>query len=386
VTPSPARPRVGFDARALVFPAGGVRRYARELFSRLPALAPDIDFVAIDPPPEVDLPPGTARGPGAVALPTNLARAALALPAAVAQAHLDLFHAPAYTAPLVGRTPVVVTIHDVSYVRRPEFYAHQSGFVRQWLYRRSALRATHVITDSAFSRQEIVAAYDISLADITVAPLGVGAPFSPAGPDIAVSLPPGVRMPYVLHVGDLHPRRDLMTALRAVLTVGQRQAPGTPALQLVCAGQDHGAADALRLASADAGTENVLILPGQVSEDVLLSLYRRAVALVYPSLYEGFGLPVLEAMACGTPVVAARAGSVPEVVGDGGILVEGGDWPAMADAIETLLTDADRRRAQCERGLARAAAFSWDRTARQTLDVYRSCLLPTTGTRHTGMP
>jgi glycosyltransferase involved in cell wall biosynthesis len=374
VTRSPARPRVGFDARAIVFPAEGVRRYARELFSRLPALAPDIDFVAIDSPRGINLSAGTVRGPGAVALPTNLARSALALPVAVAQARLDLFHAPAYTAPLVGRTPVVVTIHDVSYVRRPEFYAHQSGVIRQWFYRRSASRAVHVITDSAFSEQEIVAAYGIPRARITVTPLGVGSPFSPAVADIPVSLPPGVRVPYALHVGDLHARRDLMTALRAVLNVGQRQAPGEPALQLVCAGRDYGAANALRQASTDAGAPDMLVLAGQVSEDALLGLYQRAVALVYPSLYEGFGLPVLEAMACGTPVVAARAGSLPEVVGDGGLLVAGGDWSAMADALAMLLTDADRRQAQRERGLARAADFSWDRTARQTLDVYRSCL------------
>jgi glycosyltransferase involved in cell wall biosynthesis len=374
VTRSSARPRIGFDARALVFPAGGIRRYVRELFSRLPALAPDIEFVAIDSPRGCDLIPGTVRGPEAVTLPTNLARAAVALPAVVAQARLDVFHAPAYTAPLVGRTPVVLTVHDVSYARRPEFYAHQSGVIRQWFYRRSALRAAHVITGSTFSEREIVAAYGIPPTRITVAPLGVGSPFSPAGADIAVSLPAGVRVPFALHVGDLLPRRDVMTALRAVLNVRSRQARDEPGLMLVCAGRDYGAARALRQASADAGVPDVVVLPGPVSEDVLVGLYQRAVALVYPSLYEGFGLPALEAMACGTPVVAARAGSLPEVVGDDGLLVESGDWLAMADAIVMLLTDADRRQAQRERGLARAAGFSWDRTARQTLEAYRRCL------------
>lgn len=387
MTRSAARPRVGFDARALVFPAGGVRRYARELFSRLPALAPDIDFVAIDAPAEIELPSGTLRGPVAGRLPTNLARGALALPVAVRQARVDLFHAPAYTAPLVGRTPVVVTIHDVSYVRRPEYYAHPAGFIRQWSYRRSAARATHVITDSEFSRQEIAAAYDIPPTRITVAPLGVGEPFSATAPDRAISLPAGVRIPYVLHVGDLHARRDLATALRAVLNLRQRHASqGISALQLVCAGEDHGAADALRRASAEAGASDLLVLPGRVSEDVLLSLYHQAVALVYPSLYEGFGLPVLEAMACGTPVVAARAGSVPEVAGDAGILVEGGDWSAMADALTMLSTDAGYRQGRRNRGLARAAEFSWDRTARQTLDVFRRCLQMTAVPQQTGKP
>jgi glycosyltransferase involved in cell wall biosynthesis len=368
------RPRIGFDARALAFPAGGVRRYVREIFSLLPALEPSIDFIAVDPPPGIELPPGTRSGPYCLGLPTNLARAAIALPLAVRRARLDLFHAPAYTAPLRGHTPVVLTVHDVSYARVPEFYAHRAGRVRQWFYRRSATRAARVITDSEFSRREIAAAYALPESEMAVIPLGVGAPFAPASADPAAILPSGIAPPYVLHVGDLHPRRDLVTALRAVIAVRGREIAGGSSLRLVCAGTDRGSAAALRRFGAEAAAPDALVLPGPVSEGDLVRLYQQAVALVYPSLYEGFGLPVLEAMACGLPVVAARAGSVPEVLGDAGILVDGGDWRGVADALAVLLAGPERRAALRDRGLARAADFSWERTARRTLDVYRACL------------
>ena len=375
MTEGAARWRVGFDARALVFPAGGVRRYVREVYSRLPAMAPDIECVAVDPPEGVELPPGVAAGPRARTVPTNLARASVALPLAVRAARLDLFHAPAYTAPLWGRTPVVLTIHDVSYARRPEFYAHAAGPVRQWFYRRSASRAARILTDSAFSRDEIVAAYGIPPEKIVVVPLGVGEPFRPSsGARSAAPLPAGVRPPFVLHAGDLHPRRDVATALRAVLQLRRSTLPGPLPVQFVCAGKDHGSAGALRHLAAEAGTPDALVLTGAVSEDVLVALYQGAVAFVYPSLYEGFGLPILEAMSCGLPVIAARAGSIPEVMGEAGMIVPPGDSDAMASAIAALFSDPVRRARLVADGLSRAAEFSWDRTARLTLDVCRTTL------------
>lgn len=375
MTRASTRLRVGFDARALVFPAGGVRRYVGELFSALPAIAPDIDVVAVDPPPGITLPTGTLRGPRAAVLPSNLARAAVALPRAIRRAGLDLFHAPAYTAPIAGGTPVLLTIHDVSYARRPEFYPHPSGRLRQWFYRRSAVTAARIQTDSEFSRREIVAAYGIPESRISVVPLGVGAPFTPLQ-DTRSQLSPGsgVAAPYVLHVGDLHPRRDLITALNAVIEVRRRGGAATQPLRFVCAGRDCGSADGLRAAAAAAGMTDALVMLGTVAEDQLVALYQHAIALVYPSLYEGFGLPVLEAMACGLPVVAADAGSVPEVLGAAGILVPPGDVRSIAEAVTALATQPERQALLRQQGLARASIFSWERTARATLGVYRACL------------
>lgn len=419
MTRTARRIRIGIDAGALVFPAGGVRRYVRELLAALPeaasAVSAPVEFVAVGPAPGVDVPPPVLRGPRVVTLPTNLARAALALPWAIHRARLDLFHAPAYTAPLVGQTPVVLTIHDVSYARRPEFYAYRSDRARQWFYRRSALAATCIITDSEFSKREIVAAYGIPATRISVVPLGVDAPFVPADPgripgpalDFAPfgfaqgtqgtqgregpglrtclpgdstqrtgssALPAGVRQPYVLHVGDLHPRRNVVAAARAVIEIHRHAATISTAPQLVCAGRDSGSEASLRATFEAAGFPGALRLTGPVSETELIALYQGAAAFIYPSLYEGFGLPVLEAMACGVPVVAMRAGSVPEVLGDTGILVDERNDRGLVEAITMLLANPDRAAAMGDRGLARARTFTWARTASATLDVYLECV------------
>jgi glycosyltransferase involved in cell wall biosynthesis len=235
--------------------------------------------------------------------------------------------------------------------------------------------AARIQTDSEFSRREIVGAYGIPESNISVVPLGVGKPFTPLqGERRGPPAGPGAGAPYVLHVGDLQPRRDLITALNAVIEVRRRAGAGTPRLQFVCAGKDAGSGDGLRAAAAAAGMPDALALLGSVAEDHLVTLYRNAVALVYPSRYEGFGLPVLEAMACGLPVVAADAGSVPEVLGDAGILVPPGDVRSFEEAITALRDQPERRTIMSQRGVARASLFSWERTARGVLSVYRACL------------
>ena len=140
--------------------------------------------------------------------PTNLGWAAVGLPRAARRAAVDLIHAPAYTAPLYSAVPVVLTIHDVSYERHPEWYPYRRDRLRRAFYRRSARAASHILTDSEFSRSEIAAAYDIAPDRMTVAPLGAAAVFDQGGA-VAASLPAGIVAPFLLHVGDLHERRNL---------------------------------------------------------------------------------------------------------------------------------------------------------------------------------
>ena len=381
-----ARFRIGVDARAFSSPAGGVRRYTWEIYTRL-ARDPDVDVVAIGATADAQLPPSVLRHP-AMTFPTNLGWTALSLPLAVRGARLDVFHAPAYTAPLWGVHPQVVTIHDVSYERVPEWNAYKNDPVRRWFYRRGALAADRVITDSQFSRHEISAAYGISPIAIDVVPLAAADSFTPGTFDES-RVPAGVRRPYLLHVGDLQVRRNLGTALAALSGVrrgsnrGQTGVrPGSdPFLRsqnqvkpcLVCAGVDRGVGDSLRAQAQAAGDPDALILTGPVDEAILLNLYRGAEMLVYPSRYEGFGLPILEAMRCGTPVIAARTSSIPEVVGDAGILVDALAVPAWTDAIARILHDPAAAARLREQSIARAAQFSWDRTARETLAALRAC-------------
>jgi alpha-1,3-rhamnosyl/mannosyltransferase len=363
--------RIGIDGRAFTSAAGGVRRYVTELYAAMLAADPSIEIVAIG----AGTPPLLARitQRNAFAFPTNLGWMAASLPLAVRGAGLDVFHAPAYQAPLWGVHPLVLTIHDVSYARHPEWHPYKNDPFRRAFYRRSAQSADRILTDSDFSRSEITAAYGISPDRIHVVPLAAAPRFTPGSfrPSIA---PAGVREPYALHVGDLHERRNLKTALQAMLAVRRMlRLPSAARLpSFVCAGIDRGVADELRDEAVRAADPDAIVLTGVLPDDTLLNLYRGASMLLYPSRYEGFGLPVLEAMQSGIPVVAARAASIPELTGEAAVLLDPLDVDAWSRAIVETLEDATRRDKLITAGLAQAARFSWRRTAAETLSVFRS--------------
>jgi glycosyltransferase involved in cell wall biosynthesis len=365
------RLRVGIDGRAFVSPAAGVRRYVRELTDALAAIS-DVELIAIGG-AENDSPGSAAIAHEGWSPPTNLGRHLVGLPLAIGRADVDLFHAPAYTAPLWGATPIVLTVQDVSYARRPEWYPYRQDRWRRAFYRRSAARARAIITASEFSKREIVAAYGIDQDRIHVTHLGVSCAFlrSAERPSLGPLPDALVGRTFALHVGDLHPRRNLDMALRAIARV-RREHHACRDLCLALAGVDRGSAAGL-LAEADRlGASNVLVLLGGVSEEALLSLYRAATVLVYPSRYEGFGLPLVEAMAAGVPVIAARAGAIPEVVAEAGILLGPDDEEGFAESIARVLLDAEYARALAEAGRVRAGRFTWADTARRTLQVYRA--------------
>jgi glycosyltransferase involved in cell wall biosynthesis len=353
--------RVAIDGRSFDAPAGGVRRYVTELFGAMRTVAPEVELVSIGG--EGD-PIGLVRQHAASLLPTNLGWCLAGLPVGARRAGADVFHAPAYTAPLWGVHPLVVTIHDVSYARRPDWSPHPArvGAARQAFYRASARSADRILTDSAFSKSEIMAAYAIDADRIDVVPLGVGRQFRVD--------PATVREPFVLHVGDLHARRNLARLVDATLVLRRREAR-LASLRVVLVGRDLGVIDALRRQAADAGAPDALEYVGRTDDATLVRWYQRCGLLAYPSKYEGFGLPLLEAMAAGAPVVASSAASVPEVVGDAALVVPPDETAAWADAMGAVLLDPSRAADLSARGQRRASQFTWKRTAAETLDVYR---------------
>jgi alpha-1,3-rhamnosyl/mannosyltransferase len=359
------------DGRAFSSPAAGVRRYVWEIYGALSRIAPDVDVVAIGARDGDDLPAGVTPRP-ARSFPTNLGWMAASIPLAARGAALDVFHAPAYTAPLWGVHPQAVTIHDVSPVRKPEWDAYSNDPVRRAFYKRSALAADRVITDSEFSRAEITAAYGIPPERIAVVPLAAADVFSPGAFDPSAA-PRGVRTPFFLHVGDLQIRRNVVTALDALLAIRHRRSRDGEAPVLVCAGVDRGISETLTSRAAAADDAAAVVLTGRVSDADLVNLYRGASALVYPSRYEGFGLPVVEAMRCGIPVLASDAGPLPEIVGDAGILLEPLDVGRWRDAMTRVLDDPAHAQRLAGASRVRAADFSWTATARKTLDVLRAC-------------
>ena len=315
------------------------------------------------------LPTGVRHVPEGWHPSTNLGWTTVGLPRAARRAAVDLIHAPAYTAPLHAAVPTVLTIHDVSYERHPEWYPYRRDWRRRVFYRWSARAAAHILTVSQFSSGEITAAYGIAPDRITVAPLGAGDAFGGDAALFSGPLPAGVEPPFLLHVGDLHERRNLSVVLHGLIEARRRL--DTPPLSLVLAGVDRGVGSRLAADAAERGAPDAILRLGAVTEPALRALYHAAAALVYPSRYEGFGLPLVEAMASGTPVLASRAASIPEVVGDAGVLLDPDDPKRWADAIVDVVTDAGLRSRLRTDGLARAAMFTWQRTARITLDVYR---------------
>ena len=278
---------------------------------------------------------------------------------------IDIAHSPS-PLPLPTRAGrQVVTVHDCYFLRHPE---QVEGPMRRDygpLLERALARADAVMVNSRTTRAELLELTGVADAKVHVAPLGI----DPLYPDPAAARPPeaAAALPerFLLFVGRLEPRKDPATLLAAFARVIER----APATGLVLVGPD-GPAGAAALARAPARVRRAIVrLPYQPSP-VLAWLYRRAVALLLPSRWEGFGLTALEAMACGTPVVAARAGALAEVLGTAAWLVEPGDSEAFADACLALLRQ-DAAQEWRRRGLARAAGYRWERTAEITFSVYR---------------
>jgi glycosyltransferase involved in cell wall biosynthesis len=361
--------RVGFDGRAFSSPAAGIRRYSTELVRALVALGEPLDVVVLGGEPGC-IPGGLERVTGSSHPPTNAGWTLIGLPRTAARARVHVIHSPAYTAPFWAGVPVVLTIHDVSYETHPEWYPYRRDWLRRYFYRRSATGASRILTVSAFSAAEIATAYGIPASRITVTPPGVHGTFAAGDPNVALDLPANVTEPFLLHVGDIHERRNLPLVVDALLEA-RRHFGAAAALSLVLAGVDRGVSDGLCEMASEAGSPDAVVALGPVSEERVHALYRGATALVYPSLYEGFGLPLIEAMASGTPVLASHEASIPEVLGGAGLLLDPRDVSAWRDAIIRVVNDEALRHDLRARGLARAGTYTWQRTARLTLNVYR---------------
>jgi len=363
--------RIGIDGRAFSSQAAGVRRYVIGLTRALIAMSEPLSVIALGGTDPSVLPEGVDHVDEPPHPPTNIGWTLVGLPLAARRAAVDVVHAPAYTGPLWSPAPVVLTIHDVSYQRHPLWYPYKRDWLRRSFYRSSAHAASHVLTISRFSATEITAAYGIPADHITVTPLGVDDVFTQADSNESGHLPTGVHHPYLLHVGDLHERRNLAMLVDAVLEARRLLGGSYPALSLVLAGVDRGIGESLREAAERAGLADAVVQLGSVGERQLRTLYRGAIALTYPSLYEGFGLPLVEAMACGVPVIAADTASMPEVLGDAGMLIDPTDRPEWTRAIVDVVSSVQARARLRTAGFRRVAEFTWARTATLTLEAYR---------------
>jgi len=256
-------------------------------------------------------------------------------------------------------------VHDVSYVRHPEWFPAKAGAYLRWGTALAARRARVLVADTEFGAGELAQVYGLRAERLAVVPLGVEPAYSPAADAERVRRAYDLPARFVLYLGGIHTRRraDLLVAACA------RVLPSRDA-HLVVAGPAAGGGRDLGAQAARLGLAPRVRLLGYVPEADKPGLYRAAACFAWPSVYEGFGLPPLEAMACGTPTIVARATSLPEVVGDGALLVAPDDEAALADALARLLDEPATARELAARGLARAAGFSWRAAAKRMLAIY----------------
>ncbi|MGC9399277.1 MAG: glycosyltransferase family 4 protein [Anaerolineae bacterium] len=370
---------ITLDLSAAVHRRAGLGRYAASLTCALCPLIPDELAVfynveqGIEPPPEIDHLP-TSR----VALGYKPWRMAVwvaqlgRFPFNRLMPDATLFHATEHLLPPLRDVPTVLTVHDLIFRHLPK---HHKPLNRWYLNMTMPLycrRADHIIAVSEATRRDLMDAYDVPLEKITVVPEAAAPRFRPQSQEAVLRARLKYDLPqaFVLYVGTIEPRKNLIRLLEAwaPLYAGHEAPP------LVIVGKHGWLSDDFYAALAKNPSREAVHFTGYVEDEDLPAVYAAATVFTFPSLYEGFGLPPLEAMACGVPVLCSNTSSLPEVVGDAALTIDPSDTEALRSALRRLLRDADLRADLRARGLARAAAFSWARAARETLAVYRSLL------------
>lgn len=374
--------RISLDAIPLAAPRTGVGHYTFELARHLALLAPADEFELVSPFPIAAPFPGQAEQD----LPNNLRTVhakvnslrrrwfAVGLPLYLRQSQSDLFHGTNYEVPLWGKRPAVLTIHDLSLLLHAD--THEARLVRRGRRRLPlmARAASLIITPSESVRREVLEHLRIEPSKVVSIPEAPRDIFRPLPVEETIETRRRLRIEndFILFVGTIEPRKNLLTLLKAFEEI-LRSTSHRP--QLVIAGKEGWLTNELFSHVKKSGVESRLRFTGYLSDDDLCALYSSCRVFIYPSLYEGFGLPPLEAMACGAPVIASRIPSIVEAVGpDAARLISPTDVQALARSINEILSDENERRQLSRTGQQRAAEFSWEKTARATLAVYGEAL------------
>ncbi len=366
----------------------GVGHYTAQLLAWLPRVAPDLDPVPFHARHIARRQAGIATdrtAPGEPArtrssrLPWTLRHLlhvgyGLAFRAIARRHGYQLYHEPNHV-PIPCRLPTVTTIHDLSVIDHPEWHPADRRAWYATYFERGLRQSARLITVSRFTRDACVGRLNVPADRIDVIPLAPREVFTagPAPDEVREDLRRSLHLPdrFLLFVGTIEPRKNLLTLLEAYARLDAKTRSHHP---LVIVGMQGWGDEALETQARQLGIEHTVHLAGYLTDDRLAPLYQMAHALVFPSLYEGFGLPPLEAMACGCPVVASTAASLPEVVGDAALTGEPTDPAQLAEAIGRLIDDQDLRADLIAKGRRRAAEFSWQRTAEAHADVYRRVL------------
>ena len=376
---------IGLNAHLLSsegsYRGAGPHVYIRHLLDHLPSVDPSLCYTAFlgerhYRPPSPSLHLQVSRLPTFYP-PVRILWEQFVQPRALCRAGIDLLHAMAFVGPLVCPCPLVVTVFDLSFLRYPQAFRPGNRLYLRLFTRVSVRRAQRVIAISKHTKADITHWLGVPPDRIEMVYCGVEECFHPLPTEevLAFRQEKGLPEQFLLYVGTLEPRKNLSLLLRAYARL--RTAGGTPP-PLILAGARGWMCEDLFSQVEELGLRDSVHFPGYVSLEELPLWYNAATCFVYPSLYEGFGLPPLEAMACGTPVLSSDAASLPEVVGDAGLLLDPLDEEVWARELARVLGRPDLRRELAERGLDRARRFNWGRAAEETVHVYRCALAGTT--------
>ena len=375
--------RIGLDGKILTLRAGGTGRYAisltRAMLAEAAARRPDLEFVVLTGPQTSREVMEEFRGrceEHFLSAKSSVIRSLTLVPAALRRLRVDVFHGMDHVGiPLVGRSgKYVVTVHDVIPLILPETFTPRHRLVVRLALARVRRKADLVVVPSHAVKRDVVRRVGLPGDRVVVTHEGCEPRFRPVRSEGAlreVAARYGLPPRYVLAVGTLEPRKNLTTLLEAFARL-RRDGAVDADLRLVLAGARGWLDEPIFATVRSLGLEDAVRFTGFVDDDDLPAVYSGAALFVFPSLHEGFGLPLLEAMACGVPVVTSNVSSMPEVAGDAATLVDPRDGEGLAAAIARSLRDEALRDRLRDAGIARARQFSWEATARRTLDAYAS--------------
>ena len=377
--------RVGINAQKLFesqdYRNAGISRYIRGICAHLPTVPGDERFVVYTNETVREWPNVEGRRLRVVGsrVPTvspvaRIAWEQVVLPVLALRDRLDVLHCPLNVLPIAARVPVVLTIHDLTFLRFPERFHWAKQRYLATFTRYAARHASRIVTDSAATRNDVIEAFRIDPNRVDVVYPGVDSDFRPydGGGESHEAFRARMGLPeqYVLYLGTLEPRKNVDRLVRAFARLVRGGLPHT----LVLAGGRGWDYAAIDRAIALEGIGHRVIVPGYVRREDQPLWYSAAKLFVYPSQYEGFGLPVLEALACGTPVVTSNASSLPEVVGRAGIAIDPTDEVALADAMRSVLTEPQLAARLREAGPVQASSFTWAEAAAGCVRAYRGAL------------
>jgi len=361
--------RFSVDAHAIGQHLTGNETYIRNLLNCFAVLDRKAEFIAyISRPDAFDQVPERFEKKRVAINP--YVRLGYDLPRSVARDRPDLLHVQ-YTAPLVCAAPIVASVHDVSFLEHPEYFTAFRAAQLRLTVRRTVRSAACVLTPSEFSKRRILDVYQLDEDKVVVLPNGVSPAFHPVAREAARrNLPSSFQMPFpfILTVGDLQPRKNHLGLIHAFEEL-VRTYPQLPQ-HLVIVGKESWYAPTVRAAARKSSVQDRIHFTGFVNDDQLHRLYGACDVMVYPSFYEGFGLPILEAMACGRAVACSNTSAMPEVADSAAILFDPGSARDLVSSMRDLLLNPELRMRMERLGTQRAALFSWEQTAARTLDLY----------------